>query len=160
MIRIAEDGRPTRDYVMMKHAGVAAMRSTCSRLHVGAVVARDARVLVTGYNGVPTNMPHCEHDCTCHWAQLGNGIPNHDRSCPQNTPCTDAVHAEANAVAYAARHGVVLDGTELFSTHMPCFGCAQLIVNAGIMRVVFAIDYRSRHGVELLTLAGVEVEKL
>jgi dCMP deaminase len=137
----------------MHHASVAALRSTCSRLQVGAVVARDARVLVTGYNGTPAGMPHCDHTCKC------DRVGIHYSACPAShaSGCESSVHAEANAIAYAARHGVVLDGTEMFTTHGPCYRCAQLIVNAGVMRVSYLKPYRIVEGVNLLIAAGVEV---
>lgn len=152
--------RPTRDEITMLHAHVAAKRSTCSRMSVGVVVVRDYRILVTGYNGAPAGMPHCNHQCLCHRTQLSADRPNHTGICPANPDygCQIAVHAEANAVAYAARHGVVLDGTELFSTHAPCYACAQLIVNAGIMRVSYGLPYRKDDGLQLLRSARVEVE--
>jgi dCMP deaminase len=147
---------------MMHHASVAALRGTCSRLQVGAVVARDARVLVTGYNGAPAGMPHCNHDCTtpstCQKMWKTTGAP-HILDCPANDDngCESSVHAEANAIAWAARHGVVLDGTEMFTTHGPCYRCAQLIVNAGVMRVSYLKPYRIVEGVNLLVAAGIEV---
>jgi dCMP deaminase len=70
------------------------------------------------------------------------------------------VHAEANAIAYAARYGVTLDGTEMFTTHQPCLACAQIIINAGIMRVVYMNPYRLLNGLHLLIDAGLDVEKI
>src|SRR5213596_3751468 len=57
--------RPSRNTVLMNHAWVAALRATCPRQSVGVVIARDGRVLVTGYNGAPAGMKHCEHPCDC-----------------------------------------------------------------------------------------------
>jgi dCMP deaminase len=128
----------------MEIAHTMAQRSTCSRRHVGAVVARDGRVLVSGYNGAPKGMPHCEH-------------PSRD---DYGTGCRIAVHAEANAVAFAARWGIRVEGADLFSTCVPCLACAQLIVNAGIVRVVAGEAYRDPAGENLLVSAGIEVVDL
>lgn len=77
---------------------------------------------------------------------------------PQLSGCTRAVHAEANTVAFAARHGVSLEGAELHVTHMPCLNCAMLIVNAGITRVMYDQPYRITDGVKLLSEAGIPVQ--
>ena len=79
--------RPTRDEVCMEIAGIMAQRSTCSRRHVGAVIARDGRILVSGYNGAPKGMPHCEH-------------PSRD---DYGTGCRIAVHDAILQVALRAR---------------------------------------------------------
>lgn len=131
--------RPSRVEMLLEVAGVIARRSTCNRLNVGAVIARDGRILTTGYNGPPKGMEHCEHD-------LHEGA------------CQLAVHSEANAIAFSARYGTALDGAELFITHSPCHNCAKLIINAGIIRVYYAIEYREPHGLDLLELAGVETQ--
>lgn len=129
--------RPTRSATLLEVASVIARRSTCNRLNVGAVVAREGRILTTGYNGPPAGMSHCEHE-------LHEG------------PCQIAVHAEANAVAFAARYGMSTDQAELFLTHSPCHTCAKLIINAGIVRVYYLIEFREPHGLDLLEMAGVE----
>jgi len=129
--------------MLMDMAIVAAARGTCSRLRVGAIIASNGRALSMGYNGVPTGMQHCNHSMD----ESGVGCPN-------------AVHAEANAIVWAARYGVSTDGCDIFTTHMPCLGCANLIINAGIIRVVYSVDYRDHSGLDLLTTVGIEVDKL
>lgn len=132
--------RVTVDSVLMDMAKLWAKRSTCSRARVGAVVSIDGRVVTTGYNGAPAGMQHCNHD------------PKVD------SPCTTAVHAEANCIAFAARHGVALNAATMHTTMMPCVPCAQLIVNAGIVRVVAWRPYRLSDGENLLREAGIVVK--
>jgi dCMP deaminase len=132
--------RISRDRMMMKIAHAVAERSTCSRLHVGAVIARDSRAVSTGYNGNPAGMPHCQH--------VGDD------------PCKNAVHAEANAIAFAARHGAPTEGAEMFTTHQPCLKCAQLIVNSGIVRVVYDFPYRVLDGLDLLNVLGIPCKQV
>lgn len=129
--------RPTVADTMLAAAATFATRSTCTRLAVGAVLARDGRVLSTGYNGAPSGLPHCEH--------------------LDDQPCERSVHAEANALLFAARHGVAAQGAHLYLTHSPCAGCAGLIVNAGVDAVTYAIPYRNPYGVQLLDNAGLRV---
>lgn len=126
-----------RHELMMRQAEVVAMRGTCSRLLVGAIIARDGRSISTGYNGNVANVAHCRHI--------------------DDTPCSTAMHAEANAIAYAARNGVATSDAYLYTTHMPCFDCARLIINAGISKVFYKIPYRKEEGVNLLRRAGLEV---
>lgn len=135
-----DDFRPTMDAVLLEVAYTMSLRGTCSRHRVGAVVALDGRICATGYNGAPRGLDHCDH-----------------RFDPANEGCRDATHAEANAVAFAARTGVALEGATLYTTLSPCLACAMLIVNAGIARVVYAVGYRDVGGVELLERADVRV---
>ena len=136
------ESRITRDDMLMAMAFTVSMRSTCSRLHVGAVIAYNGRVLTSGYNGTPAGMAHCDH------------------SFNEDKPCTTAVHAEANAIAFAARHGVATEGACLYTTHMPCYACAQLIINAGIVVVSYNIPYRDESGMDLLYAAGVDAVRI
>lgn len=131
------DERPTRTDVLLSVAYTIASRSTCTRLHVGAVAADGGRILVSGYNGAPAGTPHCTH--------------------PKSEPCQRSVHAEANVVAYAARHGISLRGAELYCTDSPCYTCACLLINAGISQLVFHRRYRDDSGLILLSDVGVKV---
>jgi dCMP deaminase len=146
--------RPTRDEMLMDIAQVVSARSTCDRLRVGAVIARSGRVLATGYNGAPSGMPHCNHICMC-----PPGFP-HLMECTATQPCNNTIHAEANAIVFAARHGVATDNAELFVTHAPCLVCARLIINAGIMGVMYSVEYRDPSGVELLRSQSVALAKV
>lgn len=132
--------RPDIDETLMAMATLWSQRGTCSRAAVGVVVALEGRIITTGYNGAPAGMPHCDHDETF--------VP----------PCTNAVHAEANALAFAARFGLKTNGATLYTTLTPCVPCAQLIVNAGIQRVVAHTPYRIMDGWNLLYDAGIELD--
>jgi len=152
--------RPSRDELLVEHARVVAQRSTCSRLSVGAVVSRDGRILVTGYNGAPAGMPHCNHDCDCGYPGEGGLLfeGKHLSNCAGEAPCTVSVHAECNAIAYAARLGIAVEGAQLTTTHSPCLSCSQLIINAGITRVLYNFEYRDKAPLDLLRSAGIAVE--
>lgn len=132
--------RITRESMMMDIATIVAERSTCLRRQVGVVIALEGRILSMGYNGAPSGMTHCE-----------------PRTCNSNAPCTNAIHAEANAIAWAARHGVALKGAELYVTLSPCLSCAQLIVNSGVQRVYYRSLYRDSSGVVLIEDAGIDI---
>ncbi len=113
---------------------------TCSRLRVGSILVMDRRIISTGYNGAPAGLPHCTHD--------------------DLEPCERAVHAEANVIAFAAKSGVRTQGTVLYTTHAPCVPCSQLIINAGIVKVVYGETYRRTEGQELLEEAGIPVNQV
>jgi dCMP deaminase len=123
--------RPTRTDTLMVVATAFADRSTCDRLHVGAVFAQAGRIVATGYNGAPAGIGHCPPG-------------NHDG------PCRRAVHAEQNAIAFAANAGVALRGSVLVITHMPCLNCSLMLVNTGIIGVVYKHAFRDQSGITLL----------
>src|SRR6185503_6897944 len=138
--------RPGRTEVLMRQAQVVATRSTCTRAQVGVVIAHAGRVVSQGYNGAPAGMPHCDHTCHCGVArgaapvcspgcrfikaggwhspdcafEVWSNYEAHDGDCPAETiGCQTAVHAEANAIAFAARHGVATDNAALYTTLSP-----------------------------------------
>lgn len=151
--------RISRDDLYMRLAHDFALRSTCARGQVGCVLVRDNHVIGAGYNGAPPGMPHCL-DVGC-----GGGIMVPEEFGPHRwrdkeefpNGCTRAIHAELNAVAFSARHGVSTEGAELYCTHGACVKCAQALASAGIVRVVFETPYRDPAGVELLEEAGIGV---
>lgn len=153
--------RISRNQMLMTMAVIASQRSTCSRANVGTVIAVAGRVVATGYNGAPAGMPHCDHACPCQSftppprgkEYLVDGT-DHTEQCPIK-PCTRAVHAESNAIAFAAKFGVPTFGGELFTTMAPCVPCSQIIINAGISSVWYWKPYRDMSGVTLLSRAGV-----
>jgi dCMP deaminase len=132
--------RASRDFVLLATALIWAKRSTCKRRKVGAVLAVDGRIVSTGYNEAPSGFPDCS-DGVCDFSQ----------------PCTRTVHAEANAIAFAARMGLATEGSTLYTVATPCLNCAKLIVNAGIKRVVYHERYRVLDGEDLLAHAGVHL---
>ena len=153
--------RPTIDASLMAIAQIWEDRSTCSRGHVGAVIALDGRTIQSGYNGAPPGMDHCQHSVSeprmvRRVTPKGLGLPvtNYERGCQLS------VHAEANAIAHAARNGVSVIGATIYTTLSPCYPCSQLIIAAGLVRVVFNRSYRDPAGIDLLRRAGVQVDHL
>jgi len=134
--------RFSRDELLGNIAKLVARRSTCLRSSVGAVLAREGRIVSMGYNGAPAGMEHCEPE-----------------TCGPDGGCTRTVHAEANAIAFAAKTGIETDGSTLYTTHSPCNDCAKLLINAGIKRVIYWEKYRDPAPVNLLMAAGVAVEQ-
>ena len=118
---------------------------------IGAVIVKDKRVMTTGYNGAPSGLPTCKERGECLRKKLG--IPSGTR----HEMCY-AVHAEQNAIIQAAKLGVNIDGSTLYCTHQPCILCAKMIVNAGIVRVVYHSGYPDDFALDIFKEAGVQVE--
>lgn len=138
--------RRTRDAVLMDVAALMSQRGTCERAQVGAVIAHDGRIIATGYVGAPAGQAHC--------IDPGVGCePGVDGGCVRT------VHAEANAIAFAAASGTPTRGATIYTTHAPCRGCAKLILNAGIVRLVYRSEYRDPAGLELLESAGLSISQ-
>lgn len=134
--------RINRITLYIETARLNARRATCERGKVGAVLVRDKRIIASGYNGPPFGQPHCQ-----------------DNHCDITKPCTHSIHAEANLIAYCAKHGISTSGAILIVTTVPCKKCSELIIQAGIKRVVYESDYRLPEGLVLLQTAGVDVIK-
>ncbi len=137
--------RPELDAYFMEIARVVARRSTCLRRNVGAVIVKGKQIVSTGYNGASAGHPHClEIGCA------REGVPSGQRS-----ELCRAAHAEQNAINFAARYGIPIEGATLYTTHYPCSWCAKSIVNSGISRVVFGEDYPDPLAKEVLSLLDV-----
>ena len=118
--------------------------------HVGAIIVKNKRILTTGYNGAPQGVESCRDRGECIRKKLGIESGTRHELCY-------AVHAEQNAIIQAARLGIVLEGATLYCTHQPCVICAKMIINAGIVRIVYKQGYPDEFSRQLLSEAGVEL---
>jgi dCMP deaminase len=159
----------------MKTAKVFADLSHARRLHVGAIVVKDDRIISIGYNGMPAGW---DNNCEDRVYDTGAGgwisPEEFDAQYPYTEYNEDAeesyryglktkpevLHAESNAISKLARSSESGLGADIFITHSPCLDCAKLIYQSGIKRVYFGMAYRSTEGIEFLRQSGIEVEKL
>lgn len=118
------------DEYFMSLANEAAKRSTCDRLSVGCLLVRDKRVVGTGYNGSVSGREHCD--------DVGHLYNAEQR-------CIRTVHAEQNAIADCAKRGVATDGATAYVTHEPCENCTKLLLQAGVVRIVFRSAYENKY---------------
>lgn len=126
----------------MAIARLAATRATCDRLHNGAVLVKENRIVSTGYNGSPPNLPHC--DDSGHLLEDGH--------------CVRTIHSEHNALLQAAViGGSSTKGSTLYTLYSPCIHCCKYIVAAGVERVVLRKVYRNNGVIEYLRDAGLDV---
>lgn len=128
-----------RRYLAM--AGIWAQNSYCKRRQVGALLVKNKMIISDGYNGTPSGFENeCEDE--------------------NNVTKAYVLHAEANAITKVARSNNSSDGATLYVTSSPCIECSKLIIQAGIVRVVFSENYRMEDGINLLKRAGIEVVQI
>ncbi|WP_249871039.1 ComE operon protein 2 [Oceanobacillus saliphilus] len=133
------------DQYFMAQSHLLALRSTCTRLMVGATIVRDKRIIAGGYNGSVSGSVHCIDD-GCYV------IDGH---------CVRTVHAEANALLQCAKFGVPTDKADIYVTHFPCLQCTKQLIQSGIRTVYYAEDYRNHeYAIQLFKEAGVETKKV
>ena len=128
--------------------------SSCYRNNrqVGAVITKNKRIIATGYNGAPAGIRSCVEKGECMRDKLGIASGTKAELCY-------GVHAEQNAIIQAARMGIAIEGATLYCTHRPCAICAKMIINAGIKRVVYEIDYPDEFATKLFDEATIEIYK-
>jgi dCMP deaminase len=129
------------DLRYMRMARIWAENSYCERRQVGALLVKNKMIISDGYNGTPSGFENkCEDE--------------------NNVSKAYVLHAEANAITKVARSNNSSNGATLYVTASPCMECSKLIIQAGIIRVVYGEKYRIMDGVELLERAGIEVDFL
>ena len=116
----------------MDIAEMVSLRSTCNRKKVGAIIVKEKNILATGYNGSVSGLEHCDdvgHDM----------VAGH---------CVRTIHAEQNAIVQAAKHGVKIEGAEIYVNTYPCWNCFKLIANAGIKKIFYRDAYNIDHRIQ------------
>jgi dCMP deaminase len=144
--------KPDFDDIFMDLAINLAKRSHCIKAQVGAVLTKDTRIISIGYNGPPSGTHNCDVE-----------FPN--EGCPRDSKgsCSLALHAEQNAILYAAKNGATIEGATIYVTLSPCISCARIIFSMKIKKVIFYKSYANYkglatdEGVDFLRKFGVEV---
>jgi dCMP deaminase len=134
----------------MSVAHLISRRATCTRGHIGAVLVKDNNILSTGYNGAPAGLPHC-NETTCRIYRSTHP----DGTVEEN--CVNTIHAEINAIAQAAKHGVSIRDADIYITASPCIHCLKVLINVGIRTVYYDKPYKIEHIEELIRLSGVRL---
>ncbi len=162
----------------MKTAEVFAGLSSARRLHVGAIVVKDDRIISIGYNGTPSGWDNnCEdkeymnrdaggwlspEEIEHSWPYQEQQLPKESNTWKRYKLVTkpEVLHAETNAIAKLAKNGDSSNGAVLFVTHAPCLDCAKLVYQSGINSVYYRNAYRDESGIQFLEKAGVSVKKV
>ena len=143
----------------MKTAEIFAELSHARRLHVGAIVVKDDRIISIGYNGMPAGWDNnCEYEVTEFQTEYGVGSKLVNTGELKTRP--EVLHAETNAIAKLAKSNESGMGATMFITHAPCLDCAKLIYQSGISSVLYRNTYRDTSGIMFLEKSGIIVEKL
>lgn len=145
--------RPNKDEYYMTIATVAALRSTCISRQVGCIIVKDDNPISFGFSGPCRKMEHCEDIGGCR----RRAMPDYKSGkylelCP-------STHAEQNAVAFAARHGIALDGATAYVSTYPCKDCMNSLINAGIKKIIYNDTYEAELSKRIAEVVGVDIEK-
>lgn len=132
------------DKYYIKVAQLCANNSYALKLKVGAVIVKDDQIISDGFNGTP-----CGFENRCETKNINGEL----KTLPY------VLHAESNAILKCAKYGKSTNGATLYITHSPCIECAKLIIQAGIVRVVYLDVYRTIDGIVILRKSGINVEK-
>jgi len=153
-----------------KMAELVSQQSTCCRMQVGAVLVKDNRVISIGFNGTASDQEHCEdHFARLYEADFTQEFPTYEEFLSSRTfydahgkfSNENELHAEQNAILFAAKNGISTTGATLYVTVSPCVHCAKVIVAAGINRVFYKTLYdRSQDGLIFLDKNGIECRQL
>lgn len=143
----------------MKTAETFAELSHARRLHVGAIVVKDDRVISIGYNGMPAGWDNdCEYEVEEFQTEYGVGSKLVKTGELKTKP--EVLHAETNAIAKLAKSNESGMGATMFITHAPCLDCAKLIYQSGISSVLYRNSYRDTSGVTFLEKSGINIEQV
>lgn len=144
-IEKAKDPRIPWNQYFMAQAVLLALRSTCTRLEVGATLVKNRRIIAGGYNGSVSGDNHCIDD-GCYV------VDGH---------CIRTIHAEMNALLQCAKLGISTDGSEIYVTHFPCLHCTKAILQAGVKKIYYLNNYHNNdYAMDLIRQVGAEVEQV
>ena len=132
------------DKYYIKVAQLCAKNSYAIKLQVGAIIVKDGQIMSDGFNGTPCGF---ENKCEI------RGVDESLHTLPY------VLHAESNAILKCAKYGKSTKDSTLYITHAPCIDCAKLIIQAGIIRVVYLEDYKNSDSINLLKKVDIKVEK-
>ena len=137
----------------MKTAETFAELSSARRLHVGAIIVKEDRIISIGYNGMPAGW-----DNTCEDMIRGEDVDGIIVYTTKSKP--EVLHAETNAIAKVSRSTNSSEGASIFITHAPCLECAKIIYQAGIKEVYYQHNYRTMAGIEFLKQCDIDVQQV
>lgn len=145
--------RQSWDEYFMRIATMVAERATCNRAKIGAVIVKDKNIIATGYNGSPAGHPHCtDVGCLVYVSRNPDG--------EEEENCFRTIHAEINAIAQAAKHGVEIDGADIYVTASPCYHCLKTLMNTGIKRICYLKPYKIDRIRPLLENSPIELVQI
>ena len=140
--------RPTWSELFVETTLLFAKRSSCLKTQQAALLVKDNRIISFGINGSPAGHINC--------LEYSEAICGKD----SNGSCFLGIHAEQNAIGYAARNGIDTEGCSIYCTQSPCISCAKLAVASGIKEFYYISNYRLDDGIKFLEQAGVSIKRI
>ena len=147
-ISVGEMTRPTWDELFVETTLLFAKRSSCLKAQQAALLIKDNRIISFGVNGSPAGHINCN--------EYSEEICGKD----SNGSCFLGIHAEQNAIGYAARNGISTDGCTIYCTQSPCISCAKLVTAAGIKEFLYIDRYRLDDGIKFLEQSKVSIKRI
>jgi dCMP deaminase len=148
--------RPSWGEYFMMLAEVVKKRADCTRRKVGAIVVKDSRIITTGYNGTPNKVKNCT-DGGCARCKRRDKKEIEWFEYEESCIC---IHAEQNAIIQAAYIGTSTRDAIVYSTTNPCSSCAKMLINAGVVKLVYKQEHHDLEGIKLLKKAKVETKRV
>lgn len=140
--------------------------SKCVSHKVGSILVQDGRIISIGYNGTPAGFTNCDEMNFSGYGKntrFGSGLTEKERAIHHNFSEKYEIHSELNTILFAAKHGISITGSTLYTTIQPCYNCTKMICNSGISRVVYEKDYdKVNYDVNILKMikiSGITFEK-
>ncbi len=149
-------GRFKDDLMFMVLTEIFSRQSHCQRIKVAALIVKDGRILSVGYNGTPKGLINCDEVFSEEDIQKEDFKTRH-----HEWSDIHELHAEQNAISWAAKIGISLEGATIYVRYSPCRHCSKLIIASGIKRVVFLEKYdRDQEGLKLMQSAGISLDQI
>jgi dCMP deaminase len=146
------EGRPSWNTYFMEIAHIVKKRSTCLRRQVGAVLTKENRIIATGYNSTPKWSRHCDEiGCLRQKMSVPSG---------ESLDICNSIHAEVNAILQCSYMGMSTKECILYTTVLPCVLCARIIINSGIVKIVYDEDYPNKESINIFRNSGIETYKI
>lgn len=146
--------RPSWNQTFMTICEVLAQRSTCRRLKTACLIVKNQVIVSIGYNGTTPGAQHCD--------DAWRPVPEEEfQRRHHEWSLQNELHGEMNALLFAGKHGIALEGSDLFTLYSPCIHCAKCIISSGVKRVFYRdLYHRDTSGIDFLQARGVEVHRL
>ena len=145
--------RPNSEEYYMAIAELASMRSTCQSRRVGAIIVKEDNPISFGFNGPARGVTHCEDVGGCRRRAMA------DYKSGAYLDLCPASHAEQNAIAFAAKHGISTAGATVYVNTFPCKDCMNSLINAGIAKIVYDSNYNAELSSNIVKDTNIEIHK-
>jgi len=148
------------DTYFMDIAYMVSTRSRCSRRHVGALLVQGKKLLGTAYNGAPMGVPDCSEAGCMIVEEYETAVVDSKEQMVKKQRCIRTIHAEQNLLLFTDR--IDREGSTIYVTDQPCWTCANMLANSGVIEIVYHRPYLKDSGkvIELMEKKGITFRAL